>query len=240
MGDEATELGSWYDLVEENSPLEQGDILVNCPVFRPVADLTFPIDPKKENNIEGAEQPVIILSQSCDIKPEQKKTTVYVALCGITALSGTAYSTDLHNRLSLANGRIYGLHLLNKCPYPPWNGEQLIVSFRDLWTLPLRFLTRYAVVHGPRPRLMPPYREQLSQRFGAYFSRVATPQDLPRIDIPDKEIRTVDYLKNADSATRQRIFECFADQLPGRNQDSVDDSKQPSIWDKILRKLTRL
>jgi hypothetical protein len=37
-----------------------------------------------------------------------------------------------------------------------------------------------AVRAGDRLRLLPPYREHLSQAFARYFMRVGLPQDIPR------------------------------------------------------------
>ncbi|MFH1115980.1 MAG: hypothetical protein V1792_18870 [Pseudomonadota bacterium] len=237
MADEAPDLASCYDLVEADSPLEQGDILLECPVFRPPADLKFPLNPEEVNRFEYLPTTVIVLSQSCDIVPNQKKNTVYVVVGYVTGLSKTSYEKDLHGRVRLSSGRIYGLHLLHECRYSPWNGEQLIVSFSNLWTLPLSYLTAYAAYHGRRIRLLSPYREQLSYRFGQYFSRVALPVDLPKIEIPGKEDRTVDYLENADSETRRRVLAHFAAEFPCGRHAPDDPPERPSILDKVLKRL---
>jgi hypothetical protein len=77
---------------------------------------------------------------------------------------------------ALKANRILHLHLLvDKCPCDPWKDEYLVVSFRDVWTLPLSFLMKFAANLGPRLRLNNPYREHLSHEFGHYFSRVAIP-----------------------------------------------------------------
>jgi hypothetical protein len=236
MSDEAPDSASWYGLVKADAPLEQGDILVKCPIFRPPDSLEFPLNHTVKNKMEVLKESVIVLSQSCDIKPNQKKTTTHVVLCWVTPLSKTNYYKDWHGRLQLSNGQIHGLHLLHECPHSPWDGEQLVVSFRTVWTLPISFLTSYANYHGERIRLLSPYREQLSHRFGHFFSRVATPVDLPRIEMPDKERRTVAYIENADQDTRNRILNHFTDQ-PSANSHPIDGPhRDHSIFDRILNK----
>jgi hypothetical protein len=57
--------------------------------------------------------------------------------------------------------------------------EVRIVDFRRVFSLPLTFVRQRAPRTGDRLRLLPPYREHLSQAFARYFMRVGLPQDIP-------------------------------------------------------------
>jgi hypothetical protein len=57
--------------------------------------------------------------------------------------------------------------------------ELRIVDFRRVYSLPLTFLRSRAGRTGERLRLLPPYREHMSQAFARYFMRVGLPQDIP-------------------------------------------------------------
>ncbi len=101
-----------------------------------VPDLLFPFDTNIELPFEYSLQSVIVMSQSCDIKPGQKDV-VHALLCSVVVLSATRYKNETK---ALKANRIFHLHLLgDKCPCGPWKDEYLVVSFRDVWTLPLSF-----------------------------------------------------------------------------------------------------
>lgn len=51
-----------------------------------------------------------------------------------------------------------------------------IIDFRVTFTVPYDFLKQFAAFQGKRLRLRSPYREDISNRFGHFFSRVALPK----------------------------------------------------------------
>jgi hypothetical protein len=53
--------------------------------------------------------------------------------------------------------------------------EPSLVHFRQIYTLPLEFISEFAAGRGPRLRLKSPYREALAHRFGGFFQRVGLP-----------------------------------------------------------------
>ena len=55
-----------------------------------------------------------------------------------------------------------------------------LVSFQHVYSLPVMLLSRMASRAKPRLRLLPPYREHVSQAFGRYFARIGLPLDIPR------------------------------------------------------------
>jgi hypothetical protein len=76
-------------------------------------------------------------------------------------------------------GNLPGYHLLAECHLPGMTRELRIVDFRRVYSLPLTFVRQVAARGGERLRLLPPYREHLSQAFARYFMRVGLPQDIP-------------------------------------------------------------
>ena len=57
------------------------------------------------------------------------------------------------------------------------------MSFRHIYSVPFKMLTNLVKERGEdRLRLMPPYREHLSQSFGRFFMRVGLPEDIPKDD----------------------------------------------------------
>jgi len=75
-------------------------------------------------------------------------------------------------------GNLPAFHMLAECNLPEFKREIRIANFHFLWSLPLDYLCLRAA-RAPRLRLLPPYREQLSQSFARYFMRVGLPLDIP-------------------------------------------------------------
>jgi hypothetical protein len=166
----------WFEVVEGDE-ISQGDIIMNCPVV---------IVPPLEDLSEGAEFDVvmktidvIIMTQACDL--EQGKVND-VILCGITGLKDLkmrdgkkATNSDVKN---ISNGRIVNLHLLNEYVDEELSCDHRVVDLRQLYSLPLETLKVIAKSNGKRLRLLPPYREHLSQAFARLFMRVGLPSDI--------------------------------------------------------------
>ena len=55
-----------------------------------------------------------------------------------------------------------------------------IIVFKRIYTTPKETLEDFVEKVGNRIRLLPPYREHLSQAFARYFMRVGLPEDIPR------------------------------------------------------------
>jgi len=72
-----------------------------------------------------------------------------------------------------------GFHLLAASAVPGMEREVRVVDFRRLHSLPVSFVRRRAENAGARLRLLPPYREHLSQAFARFFMRVGLPVDIP-------------------------------------------------------------
>ncbi|OHB66262.1 MAG: hypothetical protein A2V70_04925 [Planctomycetes bacterium RBG_13_63_9] len=76
-------------------------------------------------------------------------------------------------------GNLPAFHVLAASILPGMEHEIRLVEFRRVYSLPIGFLRKKALDDGRRLRLLPPYREHLSQAFARFFMRVGLPVDIP-------------------------------------------------------------
>jgi len=164
----------WYDIVKGDDDLMQGDFIRDCPVVIPPSEISDEIDVKIIN------YNVVVMSQSCDLV--QRKLDL-VLVCPIWPLSDFEKRSDFfkskEGKEALRRGNVPGYHLLNKCEIEEFKTDYLIVDFRSVYSVPFNFLLELAKKRGSRMRLLPPYREHLSQAFARFFMRVGLPVDIP-------------------------------------------------------------
>ena len=164
----------WYASVQGES-VEQGDIFDSCPVFRlppEAADKSI-----TELDVDWFSYDLIVMSQSCDLIAGREKIAD-VLLCTVWTpeeVQGGARPGDLEQ---IRKGQRPRYHLLAESKLEPMTKDVRIVDFGEVYSLPLKLLRRRAG-QAPRLRLLPPYREHLSQGFARYFMRVGLPVDIP-------------------------------------------------------------
>lgn len=188
---------SWYTVVDADVALTQGDMVLDCPLMGwKAAPLEY-----DGHDVEAAlpllyvaiAADVIILTQACDLEHEK---VANVILCPHVALS--EYRTAWENHLretgqypknatkvedhwaktckNIRDGFMWNLAMLNRRHESPLSIEHRVVDFRDVYTVPRSFLESYLRQRGSqRLRLLPPYREHLSQAFARFFMRVGLP-----------------------------------------------------------------
>lgn len=163
----------WYEIVE-GEELWQGDFIKECPILVPPKQLTD----YQETEVENYD--VVVMSQSCDLT--QKKIDL-VLVCPFWSLDQmgnvNVFFKGVRGKESLRRGDVPGYHLLNKSNLEGFETDFLVVDFRNVYGVPISFLTELARSRGKRLRLMPPYREHLSQAFARFFMRVGLPVDIP-------------------------------------------------------------
>jgi hypothetical protein len=169
----------WFGTVEGDD-IEQGDVLENCPVFLPPEDLviTAADHPPVNTNFKWEERDLVVMSQSCDLTKGRSKIDD-VLLCAVWRRS------ELPDKLAkdegmenVRLGRMPGFQLLADCNLAGFEREVRVVDFRRVYSLPIAFVRRRAMA-AKRLRLLPPYREHLSQSFARFFMRVGLPVDIP-------------------------------------------------------------
>ena len=173
---ETVPLYPWFGVVESDD-LQQGDIFESCPVYFPPDELA--------NNVEATtfkwgERDLIVISQSCDLTKDPKNID-QVSLCETWRRSEYKEGTQLaklDNLEKVRKGQMPRYHLLAPSEISGFERELRIVDLQQVHSLPVSFL-RARAVRGKRLRLLPPYREHLSQSFARAYMRVGLPIDIP-------------------------------------------------------------
>ncbi len=167
----------WYAAIDGDE-IEQGDFFEGCPVFIPSEDAT-------QHGIvdfDWEQRDLIVLSQTCDLVKDRERLSE-VLLCSVWNRSELT-SGHLSTKKGLEDarrGNLPGFHLLASSELRGMERELRVVDFRRVHALPLKFLRKKALSDSPRLRLLPPYREHLSQAFARFFMRVGLPVDI-RLD----------------------------------------------------------
>jgi hypothetical protein len=167
----------WYAIVEAEEGLRQGDLIDACPIVVPPPTIKV----GEEVDIEVVQYNVVVMSQSCDL--EERKIDL-VLTCPIWTMTEFV-TTNKHFVSSKAKeglwqGNAPGYHLLNRCDVKGFETEYLVADFRAVYSVSISVLEDYVKNAGKRRRLLPPYREHLSQAFARFFMRVGLPVDIPK------------------------------------------------------------
>ena len=162
----------WYKMVE-GPDLEQGDLFEKLLFFTPRDE-----DPSK---VEIIERDVIVMTQSSDII---ERKVDHLIFCPIYQLE--PYSTEVDSSLqkpdkrnTIVKGRVVQMYMLNRCELPGYERDFWLVNFSRILEMSALKVINHARECGPRPRLLPPYREHLAQAFARFFMRIGLPEDIP-------------------------------------------------------------
>jgi hypothetical protein len=185
----------WYESVEATRTLMQGDFILDCPV---VAWRDQPIEfasGQEAESLKVASQvivaDVIVMTQACDLENEKVSNVI---LCPHYTLSAykKLWEVEMGARGQNPNtkawkgfcddvkdGFQWNLAMLNEDD--DMKAEHRIVDFHEVFTAPRVFLESLLKgrTHG-RLRLLPPYREHLSQAFARFFMRVGLPSPITK------------------------------------------------------------
>jgi hypothetical protein len=169
----------WYIKLEKSTDLQQGDLIENCPVIIPPAVLNQEEDVEFEVQLLNA----VIMTQSCDLA---SKHTELVLVCPYYTLGSflnnlppdQTSTPKARTKImdNLRKGHFAAYHLLNK--QDDIVPELMVVDFKNVYGVHLKTLTDITTQTDTRIRLLPPYREHLSQAFARYFMRVGLPMDI--------------------------------------------------------------
>lgn len=172
----------WYGVIEGSATLQQGDLFPSVPVPHLISpeDAEMGTDPK--SFIRDFD--LIVMSQSCDL--EHCKTEM-ILFCPYTTLSsyiednlaGKKNEEKLSEMEKLRKGLKIGYHLLNCCDLPSFESDYLVVDLKNPISLPVEYIAAILPRYPRRVRLLPPFREQLSQSFSLAYMRIGLPTDIP-------------------------------------------------------------
>lgn len=182
----------WYEEVKGTEGLTQGELIRNCPLISWKAE-SVQLEGSGETEllrgmIDAIQADVVVMTQACDLEHDKVRNIV---LC--PHLSLAEYRKSWEDELKRKNhnptrrawqahcndiceGFVWNLALLNRGKTDNFNTEHRVVDFRDIFTVPRNFLESLLHRRGQsRLRLLPPYREHLSQAFARFFMRVGLP-----------------------------------------------------------------
>ncbi len=185
----------WYDLVEPDSPLTQGDLIADCPVLawkEQEIVVRKGEDPAKNlsGHYEGARIDGIIMTQACDLEQRKVRSVTVCAHFSLGAFKADweALQRERGDKVSknawrkycnrIKNGFLWNLCMLNGGEAGGQELEHRVVDFHEVYTLPLGFLQSFVAECDARFRLRPPYREHLSQAFARFYMRVGLPEEI--------------------------------------------------------------
>lgn len=191
--------GSWYEIVSASTRLSQGDIILNCPILRwtpkPI-ELEFTQETQLlKSRIEVAQADVIVMTQACDL--EQDKVSD-VILCPHISLEKYREYWEKNGEIKegkkpnakqwtktckdISNGYTWNLAMLNEGSAGEITLTHRVVDFHSVYTVPREILELLLKKRNcSRLRLLPPYREHLSQAFARFFMRVGLPTGITKI-----------------------------------------------------------
>jgi hypothetical protein len=159
----------WYGFAPSDE-LAQGDLFLDCPVFRPLAD----------GSIRRELANVVVLSQSCDLAHGKLELVQVCPVWNLEKLAADVeYLKSRRGREELRHGNTPGYHLLNRCDLAGYQTDYLVCDFRSLFGVHFDTIRLLAAAQKPRVRLLPPYREHLAQAFARFFMRIGLPVDVP-------------------------------------------------------------
>ncbi len=167
---------NWYSQTNSEETLEQGDLLLNCPIVSP------PSKGKPEEWVDFSidNYDVTILTQSCDLangKINLVQVCPFVSLSEFCKLNPNF--DNYKSKESIRRGYLPGYHLLNKCDFLGVD-DFLIVDFKSAFSLSFLFLEEFKKITKTRIRINSPYKEHLSQSYARFFMRVGLPSDIPQ------------------------------------------------------------
>lgn len=183
---------AWYEEVRAPEKLAQGDLIQDCPLVSWRAAGLQLAGREEAEVLRGmtaaVRADVVVMTQACDLEHEKVQNAV---LCPHLSLSDYRGSWEeaMRNRRQnptdkawrshcedIRDGFVWNLAVLNAGDAGRLKTEHRIVDFHDIFTVPRDFLESLLVQRGqPRLRLLPPYREHLSQAFARFFMRVGLP-----------------------------------------------------------------
>jgi hypothetical protein len=189
---------AWCEVIGPEVRLTQGDLIADCPLLAWDA-AALPVAGEETDALRGAARSLradaVVMTQACDLEHDKVRNVVlcpHLPLSQFHAVWEKALQQGGQNPTArawrntccdIADGFVWNLPFLNRFRGNDSFPEQEIrvVDFHDLFTIPRSFLERLARRRvRARLRLLPPYREHLSQAFARYFMRVGLPAPLER------------------------------------------------------------
>jgi len=183
----------WYERVPADAPLTQGDLIEDCPL---IGWKSEPVVLQRRGDeaavlmgsVQAVRADAVVMTQACDLE-HGKVVNVILCPCYVLTEYRTAWESTMRaagqtptakgwrrHCDNVRDGYVWNLSILNADDRGDVVIEHRIVDFHDVFTAPRVFLESLVEQRGQsRIRLLPPYREHLSQAFARFFMRVGLP-----------------------------------------------------------------
>lgn len=187
----------WYDTVEADEPITQGDIVFDCPLIGWQSDnlnLEYQdyLEALKTATI-ATQADVVVLTQACDLEHHKIENVILCSHLPIGEYQ-SIWEDEMRSSNQNPTAKAWKSHCDDICDGFVWNMAMLnslktnehkmkirVVDFREIFTVPLTFLeSLLSQRNAKRIRLLPPYREHLSQAFARFFMRVGLPNEVEK------------------------------------------------------------
>lgn len=161
-----TEKFPWYEVITGENKLEQGDIL---------EDWIVPVPNIKTSEIVEQNFTLMLMTQTCDIE-DGISHLIFCPVWTIEKIVGEQPTFSKPATIgNLTRGRIIGFYPINKSNEASFIRPWRIVQFQRIIEIETNNVVNREQINIPRLRLLPPYRESISQAFARYFMRVGLP-----------------------------------------------------------------
>jgi hypothetical protein len=160
-----------YGIPNIDSPLDQGDLLDDCPIANVSA---YAADQADQAQMKLDLHRVIVLTQTCDIANAKIDRFVIACVFDAQTLIDSKLVKAVDVKGPIRAGRIWGLYFLPA--FAEGGLGEMIVDFRRLYTNNVHLLDDLRHKGKRRARLTAPYREHLAKHFADTYSRIGLPQ----------------------------------------------------------------
>jgi len=188
----------WYSTVDSGTRLTQGDLIFDCPLVGWKEDVTrFEGAGETEvlkQSVDAFKADTVVMTQACDLEHEK---VINVVLCPHYALPEyrEIWESTMRDQAQnptdrawrrhcddIREGFVWNLSILSSLAEGPVTTQHRIVDFYQVFTVPRGFLEGLLAARNHlRLRLLPPYREHLSQAFARFFMRVGLPVPVDKV-----------------------------------------------------------
>jgi hypothetical protein len=160
-----------YSSPKIDEPLDQGDLIDDCPVASITHNQVGRVDQSK---FAVDLHRVLVLTQTCDLAMAKTNSIVVASVFDAEEMIKAGFVKAADVKGPIRAGRSFGVYFL------PANSEtsfgEMIVDLRRLPTVGIEFLDELRLASKRRLRLVTPYREHLAKHFADTYSRIGLPQ----------------------------------------------------------------
>jgi hypothetical protein len=160
-----------YDLPAGEDPVDQGDLIADCPILH---IRESQVTPDRPPAIDFEFQLAVVLTQTCDLANQKTTIATVAEVYDAQFMITQKLFKPAEVKGPLRAGRVWGWYFL------PADGElglgEMIIDLRRVHTVRLDLLRGLCASGKRRGRIRPLYREHLAKHFADTFCRIGLPR----------------------------------------------------------------